>query len=384
MSLINKVLTDLESRTDGATSAQDHKRVYDGLRPATVPRRRSYRGVWVAVLVIGAAGAGAFIGMQFWSKTAVHVDPPVTVQVPALPPVVALQPQAAQPAAAPASTAEPATVVPAPPAVAAIEPERPMPAVAPPAPGKPTTRPVRPKPAVRGERPHAAPQAQKKKRVNANTDVAKKDAVPGIPDMAKRPVPMTAQEQAENEYRAAVRAWQRRDVVGAEAKLKAALGMQADHAKARELLAAVMISLGRAGEAQVLLEQGLVITPAHYPFALILARLYVNQGAEPKAIAVLEGVRASGQRDPEYLGFLAALYQRANRYDDAIGAYRSALALRPQEGRWWMGLGICLEGAKNGAAAVEAYGHARAGAGMTPALLQYVEQRLAVLKPRRE
>jgi len=94
---------------------------------------------------------------------------------------------------------------------------------------------------------------------------------------------------------------------------------------------------------------------------------------------VLEKVRAEGANQPEYLALLATLYQRAGRQADAVETYRQALGQRPQEGRWWLGLGISLEAQKNWTAAGEAYQRAKASV-LDPKLARYAEQRLGALK----
>lgn len=401
MSLINKVLTDLESRTDGATSAEDPRRIYEGLRPTLMVRKRPSR--WMLIALTGAAAAaGATAGWQFWAHTAarreaepvrasVSILPPaqpVRAAIPILPPVASLGAAATPaPVAGPPAVTQRSMINPATPSVAPVS--------ATPVVAAPSTGSTRPPPAhvvpraprsAHQVRPHSAVQrpasAWRPKPAPAPLAPNNKGASPT--DVSKTALPLTPKEQAENDYRAGVRAWQQGKAEAAETQLQAALAQQADYAKARELFAAILISQGHPDQAQSVLEHGLALSPTHYGYALLLARLYLNSGAEAKAIHVLERVHASAQADPEYLGLLAVLYQRAARYDDAIVAYRSALALRPQEGRWWMGLGICLEATKNSVGAAEAYRRARTGAGMTPALLQYVEQRLAAIDPAQE
>ena len=57
-------------------------------------------------------------------------------------------------------------------------------------------------------------------------------------------------------------------------------------------------------------------------------------------------------------------------------AFQEALALRPQEGRWWVGTGISLEAQKDWPQARLAYERAR-NSNIDPRLSQYAEQRLA-------
>jgi MSHA biogenesis protein MshN len=62
--------------------------------------------------------------------------------------------------------------------------------------------------------------------------------------------------------------------------------------------------------------------------------------------------------------------------------YQVALAARPQEGRWWVGLGISLETQQDGGAARDAYRRALDTGRLTSSLARYAEDRLRALIAR--
>lgn len=121
--------------------------------------------------------------------------------------------------------------------------------------------------------------------------------------------------------------------------------------------------------------------PNHYLFARLLARVYVDHGAEAKALVVMESAAPHGSDDSEFSSLLALLYQRASRHAEAIKTYERALALNPGDARTWLGFAISLEAAGQFGAAKNAYVRAKE-AGLAAALARYADQRLAQLQDR--
>jgi MSHA biogenesis protein MshN len=198
--------------------------------------------------------------------------------------------------------------------------------------------------------------------------------------MDKRVKPFSPNEKAESEYRRAADLLQKGRMADAEKYLRLALSADAAHTPARELLAGLMLQQGHWREAQELLEQGIDAVPVHYPFAQLLARVHVEHGADHKALAVMERSRRAGADNPEYVAFLAALYQRAGKHAEAVKTYSEAVTLNPQEGRWWLGMGISLEVVQDWNAAGAAYQRAINSGVLDDNLLQYARQRLAAIK----
>lgn len=365
------MLTDLEARSD-IPVGRPKKLVFEDLQPARA-RRRSARPGILTLLFLVIAGAGAVYAWDEWGTEWKRLYQQAYRQI-TDPSTLATKSQRQKAAA----SAEPVVVIvppprPPKPAIASAPAQKPAPAAAkksPPA-----------KPIIPAVKPRQRPVVPMVATVNRDAGARKPESVKdGVVDKKVRP--LTQEEQAENAYRAAVIGLKQRIPRVGEAELRSALTYNPAHVKARELLASVLLEGGRGLEAQQLLEQGLEKVPGHYPFAQLLARLYVEHGAEQKAVSTLEQVRPSAQKDPEFLAFLAALYQRSGQHTAAVEGYRQALSLRPQEGKWWVGLGISLEAEKTWGAAAEAYGHARESGTLNEALSRYADQRLALLKNR--
>lgn len=423
MSLINKVLRDLEAQQEGRPQGKA-KAVYEDLRAVSPVRAQRLRralllaGVTAASIVVvffawnqlsrfWFSGAAAPLGadMAPVAETARQPVPPpspetkAAVAVPAPQPAARKEPQPAAPLAksgnGPVVSARQAaqdTVVRKPSKVVALEPDGP----------KAENAPLRPAPD--GGEPAAAAAATAEKGAVAGTEpetgtaVGKEEARVALTEkpkalppravaeeraaktvLEKKVKPLSPEEKAESEYRQAVTGLQQKRTGEAEGRLRAALTAYPAHIKARELLVGIALQNGRAREAQSLLEQGLNLNPSYYPFAQLLARVYVDSGAEKKSLELLEKSRAAAGSDPEYAAFLATLYQRAGRHADAIKAFSEAVSLRPREGRWWLGLAISLEAGENWKAAGEAYQRAMNSGNLDKSLLTFTQQRLAVV-----
>jgi len=477
VSLINKMLQDLETRKDSQAGTTPKKSVYEDLKPiGRIPSSRApSRRLVLLLVLVAVVGGGAYAWTQWGDTLIASLFPPDPVTQP--PPVLArkvLPPPKLAPTPAPA--AAPQTVVAAqaadsktPQATAEKQAASPVkipqaqaippadaeqrgiaPASVPAAPPKPVS-PEKSKAATtkeqdfwtvsRGEtlygisaktgvdlwdlsswnrlgRDHVIHSGQKlrltppttastkaesaraKERsvAQATKDItpkslttlpvekkpeAKRGSVSVSSDMTvmdKRIKPFAPNEKAESEYRQAVDLLQKGRMSDAEKHLGLALKIDETHTPARELLAGLMLQQGHWREAQQLLEQGIDTVPAHYPFAQLLARVYVEHGADQKALAVMESSQRAGVENPDYLAFLAALYQRVGKHAEAIKAYNGALTLNPQEGRWWLGMGISLEAAQDWNTAGSAYQRAIESGVLEDKLLTYVRERLSVVK----
>lgn len=442
MSLINKMLQDLESRKNTQAEAAIKKPVYEDLKPLSrVPAPRTSRRLPLMLLatvtVVGVAGyAWTQWGQALLSKSA---DPLATRPTPAVarkatpskPAPAAVATVASTEAVTPPAPAAPAQVTPA----VAVEPKKPETLSAP----KPAVMPASAKAGTaketgywtvsRGETlyaisaqtgvdvlalsrwnnlgreyvihpgqrlrltPPANAQQKEKTAVAAAPPARKSETKPAPvtaasagagsaanPVMDKRVKPFSPNENAESEYRRAADLLQKGVITDAEKHLRLALKADAAHTPSRELLAGLMLQQGHWREAQQLLEQGIEAVPAYYPFAQLLARVHVEHGADQKALAVMESSRRAAAENPDYVAFLAALYQRVGKHAEAVKAYSEAVTLNPQEGRWWLGMGISLEAVQDWNAASNAYQRAIQSGALDDKLLQYARQRLAIVK----
>ncbi len=409
MSLINKMLQDLEARQDTAPSPK--KPVYQDLRPVrAAPRVNVAQVIGLLVAVAVALGAAVYFRAD---KVVLTREEAPAVSVPkdrrkAVPPVAGPHvAPAPTPESAPATTTAAAPASPPPPVE---EPRPPVTQVPEPVqvnPALPAASAVvsAPEPPVRArsqtqssrseaalgivkpaEPPSVAAVTRERRTAEGKAPKPKTESVPANSEESatlvdKKVRPLTAEESAEAGYRRAVRSLDQGRSDEALRLLREALAAQPTHIKARELAAGIELQNGHWREAEKLLGEGLRQVSNNYLFARMLARVYIDHGAEAKALAVMESAMPAGSDDAEFSALLGLLYQRGGRHVDAVKAYERAVALQPNDGRIWLGFAISLEGTEQWGAAKNAYRRAQEGE-LTPSLARYAEQRLAALKDR--
>jgi MSHA biogenesis protein MshN len=368
MSVINQMLKDLESRNNrGETPTQELMQGHAG-------ENRGVRGR--VPLVAAALLLLPLLGYLGWQRSAAPV--PQSAPQRAAAGVEATEP-VAQRAAPPAETET--TAVAAPPAravetetEAVAAPPAPLPLVAPAEPQK--SQPPAPRPIA-----VAAPQRASETDDLGSVDAGEADE-PGTESdttIEKRIRPLRPEQLAERAYEEGYTRLQQGDRAGAETAWREGLAHDPRHIASREGLVGLYLSQGRRVEAGELLAAGVNYHPGYGQFALLAARLQVENGETAAAIATLERAVESRGQGADFLAFLAALYQRQKHFDKSVAAYQHALSQQPRNGTWWMGLGISLEGAGKPLEAIAAYNEARSSGNLPPRLMQYVEGRLATL-----
>lgn len=116
--------------------------------------------------------------------------------------------------------------------------------------------------------------------------------------------------------------------------------------------------------------------PSRVAAATRLARLHAEARNWNAAWLVLERSAAHAKKDAEYQGFCGTVLRQLKQPNDAADAYRRAIALKPDDGRWWVGLGLALEEAGRKREAKQAFAAAREREQtLSPALLKVAEKR---------
>lgn len=373
MSLINKMLQDLEARQD---SPGDAKPVYQDLRSVKQTRSGSAARLLVMVIGVCTVGVAVYFGAGFLGIN--------LREMPATPANTIVQAPVPVAEVAPAPVAPIAAVTPAP----AFTPASVTPESIAPAPRKAFSKEksVATAQAPREAAPNPVSAEAAPKPPSVTAAKARSEAVASVPDQVavvdKKVRPVTPEAKAEAAYHQAVKLLEQGRPDEALYQLREALVAQPANLKVRELAAGISLQTGHAHEAQRLLEEGLQQVPSNHVFALLLARVHMERGAESKAVVVMESAAPQVSDNADFSSFLGTLYQRAGRHADALKAYERAITLRPTDGRTWLGFAISLEGTQQRSAAVEAYQRARESGGLTQPLARYAEQRILALKDR--
>lgn len=222
-------------------------------------------------------------------------------------------------------------------------------------------------------------------QAEAASDPVNQKAVPGRSEsdeenLKKVVRPMTEEELAENAYRQAIAYLDQGSINTAKSKLEQALNDNPQHIKTREELVKIMLQQGQRSRAKRILEEGIALLPAHYPFAKNLAHLYADEGDDVRALALLENSLNNASDNAEYLGLISAIYQRTGNYAKAQTMYRRALALKPGEVRWWLGLAIVSEAEQDWQTSYDAYLRVQNSPQMDRRLTQFVQEHLNTVR----
>jgi MSHA biogenesis protein MshN len=141
-------------------------------------------------------------------------------------------------------------------------------------------------------------------------------------------------------------------------------------------LIGLLLNAKRTDDAMSRAKEGLALDSSQTSLAIILARLQVDKGDLQDAIDTLQRSMSAGAANAEYQAFYAALMQRSANHKEAVEHYAAALRLSPQNGVWWMGMGISLQAEGRTDEAKDAYLRAKSSGALSPALATFVDQRL--------
>lgn len=392
MSLINKMLRDLDARhaATGQTILPDEVRPL----PEEVVAPRVGRRVWI-LAGLAIVSAAAIQTSALWLPLLAEIVPLPPSLLPPPPPAVV----------APAVPPAPTTVV-----LQLPPPEQmlPLPSLPDTAPGAPDASAAPAPPPVPAASPAPAPQPAAESR---STDLKIDRSLPEVQVKAAAPVPAAAaaapapkkaapapapksarsqataivekqqnlgtpQERAEAGYRKGVAAYKVGHYAEAAALFKSALQEDPRHLMTRQTLLSMQAEQKQWDDVQAILKDGLELMPEQISWAMALARIHVERGRLPEAWETLQKHMAQGAKSADYQGFAGVLLQRMQKPHEAVLYYQAAVQLKPNEGRWWLGLGLAYEAEGKAAEAREAFQHARSSSGVTPEMAAAIDKKL--------
>ncbi|KLV38976.1 hypothetical protein SH16_03117 [Aeromonas caviae] len=148
---------------------------------------------------------------------------------------------------------------------------------------------------------------------------------------------------------------------------------------AREQLAGLLYGAGRLTEAAQVLEEGLRLDPAQADLRLLLARVAISGGDRQKALDWLTGYQPDIASNLDYYATWAGLAQEMGQPVQASEMYVRLLRQQPDQGRWWLGLGVAEDGQGHRQRALDAYRNAQLHGNLGEASTQWLEQRIGQL-----
>ncbi|MGL5776409.1 MAG: tetratricopeptide repeat protein, partial [Aeromonas veronii] len=148
---------------------------------------------------------------------------------------------------------------------------------------------------------------------------------------------------------------------------------------AREQLAGLLYGEGRLTEARQLLEEGIRLDPQQADFRLLLARLAISEGQQQQALGWLSGYQPDLASNMDYYATWAGLTQELGQNADAAALYVKLLRQQPDQGRWWLGLGVAEDGQGHSQRALDAYRNALLHGNLGEASTNWLQQRIGQL-----
>ena len=356
MSLINDMLRKIEAKRPDDPARQNLQREIRSL-----PAAPAGAGRWlmplllVAVPVLVAAfmhANGQLLPLLGMAPDATPVVPPALVAVPAPPPLPVVSAEDKPVPENELRLAPNLAVLPLPAAPILAVPDPIVPA--PPPPVVKPDAPMAPAPAVT-----TAPAAPA-----------------GPVKIEKSIVLATPRDRADAEYRRAENALAAGRSAEAIEGLRAALKQDPGYVPVRQLLLRQLLEMRKIDEAMTVLQEGLEHQPAQTGWAMSLARLQLEQHDLAAADRTLARSQVYAEASADYAGFQGHLKSRQSANRAAVTHYQRATRLAPNEGRWWLGLGLAQEADGRLAEAKESMRRAIATGTLSVELSAVAEQHL--------
>ncbi|MCC5879012.1 MAG: tetratricopeptide repeat protein [Idiomarina sp.] len=194
-------------------------------------------------------------------------------------------------------------------------------------------------------------------------------------EMSVQRVERSATELAAQRLDQAVGAMESGEGRKAESLLQEALVLAPQFVDARQQLAAYYYGRGFTSEALRVLREGLAHTPENSRLLTLSARIYEESGRADEALAMLNRIDADLPQQNDIVVLRAALANELGQYQIAADDYRQLLAVNPNQGIWWLGLGVAEEGRANLDAARLAYQRAGEDRSLDRASREYARSR---------
>lgn len=166
---------------------------------------------------------------------------------------------------------------------------------------------------------------------------------PGPVKIEKSPIAATPRDRADVEFRKAETAFASGRSGEALDSLRAALKIDPAYVQVRQALLRQLLDMRRMDDALAVLHDGVDLLPAQTGWAMSLARLQLEHGDLAAADRTLARSQSYAEANADYAGFQGHLKSRLGNQKQAAAHYQRAVRLAPNEGRWWLGLGLALE-----------------------------------------
>jgi MSHA biogenesis protein MshN len=192
-------------------------------------------------------------------------------------------------------------------------------------------------------------------------------------------VKLSTEQRAEKAYAKAKMMSRSGLIKTAIKQYKNVLQLQPSHQQGRSELAALYYGRQMVTESIGVLEQGLSIDSSNSGWSLLAAKIHYKRGDYVSAAQYLQ-LPLSALDDAQYIALKATTLQKLKDYQGAQAAYQQLTLSFADNGRWWLGLGTSLEGLGQNKAAIAAYSKSLRLSNISQTSRQFIRSRLMKLE----
>lgn len=206
------------------------------------------------------------------------------------------------------------------------------------------------------------------------------EAEPSASTLVRMPTQMDFREVDRQQVQDALALWQQGQQGAALEALTAFASANPLAHQSREMLAKLLLQQGEMIGAMEQADIGLGIQPDHYGYKKVKARVLMAAGVPGEAADLLALHAPSLAGDSEYHELLAASRLASQKYAEALVSYQALSASAPVDARWWYGVAAAQDALGSSFEAVQSYERALQLGGLTPALRENSQQRIASIR----
>ncbi|MFV0576261.1 MAG: tetratricopeptide repeat protein [Vibrio sp.] len=227
--------------------------------------------------------------------------------------------------------------------------------------------------------PHTQDEAFSATQINGlnSTSITTAKVETGNSSIHIQQVELTHKQMANKALARAKKALDANDFAGASNELATALRYTPKDENTRRKLAALYYGNRQIRKSADLLEEGIKLNKNSNELRIALANILLKENQPEAALSALGYL--PDKTSNQYLAMRAALAQRLKNNDMAKQSYQFLTKRDPENGRWWLGLGIQQERDYQLSAAQESYTKAMSTVGLSSQSQTFVQSRLSLL-----
>lgn len=188
---------------------------------------------------------------------------------------------------------------------------------------------------------------------------------------------LSADELAEQKLVLVEKALDAKQIEKAEKLLEDVVIIRPNDSQTRKKLAALWFGRQAYQDAANLLSQGISLNSKDSSLREMKARIHLKQGQYSAALNTLKPL--ADLKNEQYQVMLANTAQQANQNEVAVDAYKVLIAMKPDIGRWQLGLAVLYDKNSQFALASKAYKKALTKNDLSVSSENFIKQRIQVI-----